>query len=159
VPPDIDSGLKGRNAELADPILRYFFGCSCIEEVKGSLEYFLNQRKQRNTNTVESAIYPIIHDFVKNGDLEVPFKTIWDCMRLEIPNIDSNEKQLHPQYQDETNEDYNKRIEKYKCDYSKLVTEDYGVLYYNPTSQLVLDKFGNGTKKDQDWNYYTVRRR
>src|SRR5262249_21236467 len=29
--PDIESGLKGRNSELANPVLRYYFGCNSIE--------------------------------------------------------------------------------------------------------------------------------
>lgn len=145
--PDIESGLKGRNAELANPTLRYFFGCECIEQVKESLSHFLNQRKQRNTNTTEAAIYPIINKFVSNGDLLVPFKSIWDAIRTEIPGVSGNEKDNHPQYQNESNEVYEKRLERYNHDYTKHVTEDYGVFYYNTISELVMDKFGSEKKK------------
>jgi hypothetical protein len=49
--PDIDTGFKNRDKELAGPLLQLFQGTKVFSEIKYALEIFLTQRKEKKSNT------------------------------------------------------------------------------------------------------------
>lgn len=53
----IKVNLENRDKELAFPILQLFFGTSCFEEVKEALEFFVKQRRERKSNSLEAEPY------------------------------------------------------------------------------------------------------
>ena len=50
----IEVNLENRDKELAFPLLQLFFGTSCFEDVKEALEFFIKQRRERKSNSLEA---------------------------------------------------------------------------------------------------------
>ena len=126
--PEIDTGLKNRDNELCNPILQLFYGTQAINEIIPTLEIFVKQRRERRSNSLEAALYPIIKniinliqkDSLNNNEkiLEVYYSEIWNAI-TEGEWIEGNQVKLN-QYE----------------------TLDYGILYQNSLSKFISDKFG-----------------
>jgi hypothetical protein len=127
---NLEVNLENRDKELAYPLLQLFYGTSVFEEVKESLEYFINQRHERKSNSLEAALYPVIeallhakYDSSKEKICnfgELMFSEIWDSI---VTNG------YLPGYYDP------KRPNEYD-------TTDYGKLYKRTISNTITDAFG-----------------
>jgi hypothetical protein len=74
--PEIETNLSNRNLELTEPTLQLFYGTDCFEEIKNALEYFINQRKERKSTSLESVLYHILKSFVESFQTTSEFVTI-----------------------------------------------------------------------------------
>ena len=78
---------RNRDKELAYPLLQLFHGRSAFEEVKEAVEFFIKQRHERKSRSLEAPLYPIIKSEIgpnpSNGKFEDPinisvlFSRIW----------------------------------------------------------------------------------
>lgn len=140
--PEIETGLKNRDNELFKPTLQLFAKTKALQEIIPALEVFVNQRKERKLNSLESTLYPIIKELVYTDLKEkypaeseptkypryisTPLSLLWQKIIGEIEgNYDQNRKQ---QYE----------------------TINFGVLYLNTITKTLKDKFGATiTRKSQ----------
>ena len=60
--PEIETGLKNRDNELCKPLLQLFYGTEALPEIIKTLKVFLKQRRERKSNSLEAALFPIIKE-------------------------------------------------------------------------------------------------
>ncbi len=58
--PQITVNLTNRNEELSYPLLQLFYGTDAFEEIKTALEFFITQRREKRSRSIQAAIYPIL---------------------------------------------------------------------------------------------------
>lgn len=70
---DIETGLYGRDKELCKRLLQLFHKAEAYEEVKSTLQTFLDKKNKRKKSTsVQPVIYGIVVDLVSNfGRLKI----------------------------------------------------------------------------------------
>jgi hypothetical protein len=119
---EIDTGLKNRDNELCKPLFQLFYGTNALKEIIKTLEVFVNQRKERKSNSIEAVLYPILKSILyqdQNNQKLVYFSDIWKTIIQGA--IDGNYDEKKP---------------------NQYETVDYGTLYKNTLSKLIADKFG-----------------
>ena len=141
--PDIETGLKNRDEELCKPLLQLFYGTKVLEtEIIPTLEIFLKQRRDRKSNSIEAAIFPIIKllliDLDKVNQLdqvrtkELKYSDIW--AKIISGAIKGNYDAKKP---------------------NQYETDDYSILYNNSLSTFISDKFGAKLDKKRDGSVLT----
>jgi hypothetical protein len=99
--------------------LQLFYGTEAFEEIKTALQFFIKQRKERRSRSIQAAIYPILKSFLgsQNND-NIVFGLVWN----EIISGGIKGK-LNP---------YNN---------TEYQTHEYGPLYMNTLSKFIGDNF------------------
>jgi hypothetical protein len=128
--PDINVGLEGRDKELCKPLLQLFYNTKSYEEIRATLQIFLNAKNQKKSNLIEAALHPMIVNLVSRNGREVPAKRIWS----EIISGSIIEGHLD-----------DKRPNEYQ-------SADYGTLYRNTITNIICDKFGAERKHAEHGN-------
>lgn len=64
--PEIKISVINRDEELSYPLLQLFYGTEAFEEIKTAVEFFLKQRRQRRSRSLEAALYPILKDLINS---------------------------------------------------------------------------------------------
>ena len=117
--PQIEVNLKNRDLELTHPLLQLFYGTEAFEEIKSALQFFIKQRKERKSRSIQAAIYPILKSFLDSQDNDnIVFGLVWN----EITSGGIKGK-LNP-YND-----------------TEYQTHEYGPLYMNTLSKFIGDNF------------------
>jgi hypothetical protein len=134
--PQITTNLKNRDNELCKPLLQLFYGTDAFDEIKRALEYFVSQRRERRSNSIEAALYPILKQFIYPNKCS----TLFDS----IDNVSVLSKFVAVQYskiwQHITQGAIAGKFNDNKP--SQYETHDYGILFQNTLSRLIADKFG-----------------
>jgi hypothetical protein len=125
--PEIVTGLKNRENELCNPTLQLFYGTQAIKEIIPTLEIFVKQRRDRRSNSLEAALYPIIKKII-NSIKEDP--------------LNKNKKNIEVYYSEIWNEIILGGIEGNQVKLNQYETSDYGMLYQNSLSTFIENKFG-----------------
>jgi len=146
--PEIETGLVNRDNELFKPTLQLFAKTEALKEIITALEVFVNQRRERKLNSIESALYPIIKKQVY-ADLEKRFTNIKDYPKLvSIPLSmlwnDIITGGIEGHYDENRKQQYE--------------TINYGVLYLTTISKIFKDKFGATIKRKSEGNIVTFDR-
>ena len=86
--PQIKISVINRDEELSYPLLQLFYGTVAFEEIKTAVEFFLNQRRQRRSTSIEAALYPILKDLIINSGsssklVDIPYSSIWNKITTE----------------------------------------------------------------------------
>jgi hypothetical protein len=126
--PLLKVNLENRDKELAYPLLQLFHGTGVFDEIKESIEYFINQRHERKANSIEAALYAIIHkllyptgkEVVVANYIPIMFSDIWDSI-VTKGEIAGNYNPVKPNEYD---------------------TREYGKLRRGSLSILISDIFG-----------------
>jgi hypothetical protein len=162
--PKIETGLKNRDNELCKPLLQLFYNNNSSNVVRGgeeektlyqeiikTLEVFLKQRKERKSNSLEAAIFPIIKQILIDQDkvneldqvhnTKVKYSKIWN--KITKGQSTETEKEgfvikgeLEGLYDPKKPNQYE--------------TTDYGILYINYLSTFISNKFGATLDKKKD---------
>lgn len=125
--PKIKISVVNRDEELAYPALQLFYGTSAFKEVKQSMEFFISQRRERKSNSIEAALYGIIKQLVYRVDNAVTPGPILSLKFSEIWNYIINGG-IGGHYNENKPNEYE--------------TVNYGKLYNNTLSNLIADIFG-----------------
>jgi hypothetical protein len=125
---DIETGLKNRDDELCRPLLQLFHGTKAISEIVDILGKFVNERKERKSNSVEAALYPILVGLISEYGYELSVGLIWSSIMLKLEGTFREDKP------------------------NQYETHDYGMMYKNTITKMMVDKFGSGRKKRKDGN-------
>jgi len=146
--PEIETGLKNRDNELFKPTLQLFAKTEALKEIIPALESFVNQRKERKLNSLESALYPFIKKQIY-ADLEQKFKDKNDYPKLiSIPLSmlwsDIIGGAIEGHYDENRKQQYE--------------TINFGVLYLNTISRIFKDKFGATIKRQAEGSIVTFDR-
>jgi hypothetical protein len=128
----IKINLENRDKELAFPLLQLFYGTTAFEQVKEAVEFFVKQRHQRKSRSLESALYPIIKSEICpdgyrtsiSNSVSILFSKIWDRIisGTEIEGFCDEKRQ------------------------NEYDTKEYGKLYNSTLSTLISDNFSADTK-------------
>jgi hypothetical protein len=133
--PDLDIGVEGREKELVKHSIQLFYGCECLEEVRETLQYFLDSKNEKKESTIESILLQIVATLVKHNGSELSSKIIWNEFKEEVPGME-NEKNPNEYF-----------------------TNDYGTIYRNTTLPPYLgDSFGGRSKHGRDGNIWIFDR-
>ena len=54
--PDLDIGVESRDKELVKHSIQLFYGYKCLNEVKETLQYFLDLKNEKKESTIESIL-------------------------------------------------------------------------------------------------------
>jgi hypothetical protein len=126
---DIQTGLRNRDVELCGPLLQLFYGLEqAISEVISALGKFLEEKKEKKVFGLEASLYPLIINLVSRHGYEPAVSQIWSEI---IHNIEGS-------YDDEKP--------------SQFQTNEFGILYKNTITKIIVDKFGSGRKKKNSGN-------
>lgn len=128
----IKINLENRDKELAYPLLQLFYGTTAFEQVREAVEYFINQRHQRKSRSLEAVLYHLVKSEICPDDIQSPnsnnfsilFSKIWDRIisGSEIEGFHDPKRQ------------------------NEYDTKEYGKLYNSTLSSLISDNFGANTK-------------
>lgn len=121
--PLINTGLFNREEELCGPTLQLFHNTEASKDIEAAIEKFLEQRRQRRSNTVEAALYPIVLDLVAEYGYTIYWSKIWEGLSKGIKGVYGS---------------------------GQFQTEEYGTLFYNTLIQTMEDKFGATRKRKND---------
>jgi hypothetical protein len=134
--PQITTNLKNRDNELCKPILQLFYGTEVFNEIKEALEYFVSQRRERRSNSIEAALYPILKQFIYPNKTS----TLFDSK----DNVPALSKFVAVQYSKIWRHIIDGAIAGKFNDNkpNQYETLDYGILFQNMLSKLIADKFG-----------------
>jgi hypothetical protein len=126
---DIQIGLKNRDVELCGPLLQLFYGSDqVISDIVSALGKFLEEKKEKKVFGLEASLYPLILNLVSRHGYELAVSQIWSEM---IDNFEGS-------YDDEKP--------------NQFQTDEYGILYKNTMTKIIVDKFGSGRKKKNTGN-------
>ena len=134
--PQIITNLKNRDNELCKPILQLFYGTEAFNEIKEALEYFVSQRRERRSNSIEAALYPILKQFIYPNKTSTLFDSKDNAPALNKFVVVQYSKiwahitggAIAGKFNDNKPTQYE--------------TPDYGILFQNTLSKLIADKFG-----------------
>jgi hypothetical protein len=133
--PDLDIGVEGRDKELVKHSIQLFYGCKCLEEVRETLQYFLDLKNEKKESTIESILLQIVAGLVKYEGPEISSQKIWNELMEEIPGT-INEKNPNEYH-----------------------TEDYGTIYRTSTLPSYLgDSLGGKVKHTKKGNVWIFNR-
>ena len=128
--PKLAINLENRDKELSYPLLELFYGTEVFDEIKESLEYFIQQRHERKANSIEAGLYPIIERLLKakvnpnssglDNYRDIKFADIWECI--------TTKGEIEGYYDP-------KRPSEYE-------SKEYGKLFRRSLSSLIADAFG-----------------
>lgn len=126
--PLLKVNLENRDKELAYPLLQLFYGTGVFDEIKKGLEYFVNQRHERKANSLEAALYRIIHkllyptgkEVAVTNYIQIMFSTIWDTIVTQ-GEIDGTYNPSKP---------------------NEYESKEFGKLFRRSLSSLIVDVFG-----------------
>jgi hypothetical protein len=122
--PDIDTGLRNRDKELGGPLLRLFHDSKAFDEIKCALQKFLEQRKPTKQKTIGFALQSLIGKLLTiDNTSELAMGQIWSETINTIPG----------------------KYNQHKPD--EFQTNEYGILYRNTLSQIIVDAFGAVRKR------------
>ena len=77
--PQIEVNLKNRDLELTHPLLQLFYGTEAFEEIKSALQFFIKQRRERKSSSIQAAIYPILKSFLESQSNDnIVFGLVWN---------------------------------------------------------------------------------
>ena len=151
--PEIETGLKNRDNELCKPLLQLFYGTEALPEIIKTLKVFLKQRRERKSNSLEAALFPIIKkilidlnnvnslDQVQTRD--VKYYKIW----YQITQGKGFGPENLPRGEIEGTYDPKKP--------NQYETLDYSILYINYLSTFISNKFGAKLDKKRDGSVLT----
>ncbi len=132
--PRIKVDLENRDKELMYPLLQLFYGSSAFPEVKEAVEFFVKQRRERKSRSLDAALYPIIKSeigpnpndgtFKDPTNIPILFSKIWGRV---IAGDD-----IEGSYDEKRKNEYD--------------TKEYGKLYISTLSLLISDVFGANIK-------------
>ena len=125
---DIETGLKNRDDEPCRPLLQLFHGTEAISEIVDILGKFVTERKERKSNSVEAALYPILVGLISEYGYELSVGLIWSSLMLKLEGTFREDKP------------------------NQYETHDHGMMYKNTITKMIVDKFGSGRKKRKDGN-------
>jgi hypothetical protein len=123
--PLINTGLFNREEELCGPLLQLFQGTQASKNIEAAIEKFLEQRRQRKSNTIEAALYPIVVNLISEHGYEIHWSIIWKGLSKAIKGVYGNGN-------------------------NAFQTEEYGTLFNNTLIQTMEDKFGATRKRKND---------
>ena len=123
---DLDIGVQGREKELCKPLLQLFYETPSQTDIIVALQKFLDEKSQRKQNMLEPTLYPIVKSLTEAKGTEVSVASLWGGILSGIPGVIDEKKP----YQYETRE--------------------FGTLYYNTITRIMVDKFGAESKKKGD---------
>lgn len=130
--PDIETGLDGRNKELCKPLLHLFHGSKAYDEVKSTLQAFLDRKNKRKKNTaIEPVIYGLVVDLVSRFGKIIPTSQVWSAI---------TSGGVSGLYDSKKPNDYQ--------------TEDYDVIKREPISKTICDNFGAEREHMRDGNAF-----
>jgi hypothetical protein len=119
--PDIDINVQRRNKELCKPYIQLFYGSKSQTKIEQTLEYFLQQKSERKSASIENVLLPLIINLMSEEGNSISISSIWKKITSEIEGTLINDDEYH--------------------------TIDYGNLYRNKITKLVCDKFGAESKR------------
>lgn len=127
----IEISVINRDEELSYPLLQLFYGTKAFEEIKTSVEFFLSQRKQRRSGSLEAALYPILQELINAAGsssnlVHIKYSFIWNKITSE------------------------KRIQGTLSSQTQYDTLEYGPLYQNTLSKFISDKFSCDLRHEED---------
>jgi hypothetical protein len=125
---DVDIGLDGRNRELCKPLIQLFYNTSIQEEIKSTLQKFIDTKNQRKESTIEAELSPILSELISHDGNEISIARIWNYIPIKIEG----------------------RIDEKRDDIYH--TADYGPIYRNTISGIMQDKFGAKKKHKEKGN-------
>ena len=125
---DIETGLKNRDDELCRPLLQLLHGTEAIPEIVDVLGRFVTERKERKSNSVEAALYPILVGLISEHGYELSVGLIWSSLMLKFEGTFREDKP------------------------NQYETHDHGMMYKNTITKMIVDKFGSGRRKRKDGN-------
>jgi hypothetical protein len=129
--PDIKTGLDARDKELAKPLLQLFNGTRAHDEVKPTLQIFLDRKNKRKKNTaIEPVIYGIILDLVSRLGKTISTSQVWHAIKDSIPGTYDEKKP------------------------NEYQTQDYDTIYRNAISKTICDNFGAEREHRRDGNVF-----
>lgn len=135
--PQIITNLKNRDNELCKPMLQLFYGTDAFNEIKTALGFFVMQRRERRSNSIEAALYPILKQFIYPNktasfvsDTKEEVSALTNVIAIRFSDIWGNiiGGAIAGRYDDKKPKQYE--------------TFDYAILYQNTLSKLIADKFG-----------------
>jgi hypothetical protein len=115
---DIEIELEGRDLELCKPTLQLFHGTNIVTEIQRTLTMFLNEKKVRNYNSLESALYPLIINLVSQHGKMIYVKQLWSELMQSMEGVYDEKKP------------------------NEFQTLDYDTIYRNTITKIICDKFG-----------------
>jgi hypothetical protein len=129
--PDLDVGVEGRDKELVKHSLQLFYRCKCLNEVKETLQYFLDLKNEKKESSIESILLKVVATLVKSKGPEISSTLIWYQFKEEVPGME-NEKNPNEYF-----------------------TNDYGTIYRTSTLPAFLgDSFGGKVKHTKTGNVW-----
>lgn len=138
--PEIETGLKNRENELCKPLLQLFAKTDVLKEIVSSLQIFLDKRREKKLNSIESTIYPIIKKFVSSNTE----KNRSDANKIEQQPKLINPKLVSIPFSDIWSNIIDGGIDGYYDENKKnrYETVNFGIIYRNKLSSIIADKFG-----------------
>jgi len=134
--PQIKISVINRDEELTYPLLQLFYGTEAFEEIKTAVEFFLNQRRQRRSTSMEAALYPILKDLIINSYSSSNFV---DILYSSIWNKITTEKSIKGNLVSNTQYD----------------TLEYESLHQNTLSKFIADKFTANLRHGEEGSILT----
>jgi hypothetical protein len=133
----IKLNVINRDEELSYPLLQLFYGTEPFSEIKEAVEFFLKQRRQKRSRSLEAALYPILKELIlANKDLtssrvDIQYSKIWDKITSE------------------------KAIKGNLYSATEYETLEYGSLYQNSLSKVIGDKFSANLEHKEEGSVLT----
>ena len=75
--PDIQLSIKNRDKQLCKPVLRLFKNTKALKEIIAALSKFLAEKNDKKLNSLDSYLYSIISDLVKNDNTIISNELLW----------------------------------------------------------------------------------
>ena len=75
--PDIQLSIKNRDKQLCKPVLRLFKNTKAVDEIVKALSKFLAEKNNKKLNSLDSYLYSVISDLVKDENTEIPNEILW----------------------------------------------------------------------------------
>jgi hypothetical protein len=114
--PDMRFKLEGREDELCAPLIRLFTALGASEQLLGSIKstllYFINERRERKTDSFEHELFNIVKELIAGAvgavsDDDTPQKllapkpveltsmAIWEALRIKLEGTQVDDEPLH----------------------------------------------------------------
>jgi hypothetical protein len=75
--PDIHLSIKNRDKQLCKPVIRLFNNTKALEEIVASLTKFLYERYNKKLNSLDSYLFSVISDLVKDENTIISNEDLW----------------------------------------------------------------------------------
>jgi hypothetical protein len=132
--PNIETGLKNRFNELCKPLLQFFWDTNSINEIKETLQVFIDQRKDRIQNSIEAIVYPKIEYAVSELGNVIDVRDLWRHITDSLDGYFDTDREGN------------------KTKPTLFHSENHGDLYMKTMTALMCDKFGAKLKHRKTGN-------